>query len=77
MHKRCMLAFDNIHYITPGKHLGVFWTGGRYDNTLLVPCFFTGLLGGAVYVNAFTLLSRFAPPSVIGAHCGYILSPLL
>ncbi|KAK9918138.1 hypothetical protein WJX75_001533 [Coccomyxa subellipsoidea] len=35
-----------------------FW----YNWWLLVPCFVTGLLGGAVYVNAFTLLSREVEP---------------
>lgn len=29
-----------------------------YNWGLLLPCFCTGLLGGAVYVNAFTLISR-------------------
>lgn len=29
-----------------------------YNWALLLPCFCTGLLGGAVYVNAFTLISR-------------------
>ena len=38
----------------------------RYpDNYLLVLCFVAGLLGGFVYVNAFTLISReVAPPLV-------------
>ncbi|EIE19722.1 hypothetical protein COCSUDRAFT_54594 [Coccomyxa subellipsoidea C-169] len=35
-----------------------FW----YNWWLLAPCFVTGLLGGAVYVNAFTLLSREVEP---------------
>jgi battenin len=30
---------------------------------LLVPCFICGLLGGGVYVNAFTLLARNEPPT--------------
>jgi len=34
-----------------------FW----YDESLLVMCFITGLLGGAVYVNAFTLISKEQP----------------
>lgn len=34
-----------------------------YNWALLVPCFVCGLLGGAVYVNAFTLLARNEPPS--------------
>jgi hypothetical protein len=33
-----------------------------YNWSLLAPCFFTGLLGGAVYVNAFTLISREVEP---------------
>ncbi|KAI8106057.1 hypothetical protein M9435_000607 [Picochlorum sp. BPE23] len=32
-----------------------------YNWGLLLPCFCTGLLGGAVYVNAFTLISRDVP----------------
>ena len=35
-----------------------FW----YGWSLLAPCFATGLLGGAVYVNAFTHLARSVPP---------------
>ncbi|KAL4429218.1 hypothetical protein ABPG77_010197 [Micractinium sp. CCAP 211/92] len=35
-----------------------FW----YNWWLLLPCFATGLLGGAVYVNAFMLISKEAPP---------------
>ncbi|PSC75581.1 battenin [Micractinium conductrix] len=35
-----------------------FW----YNWGLLAPCFVTGLLGGAVYVNAFTLISAEVPP---------------
>lgn len=31
---------------------------------LLVLCFVVGLLGGGVYVNAFTLLSREVPPAL-------------
>lgn len=34
--------------------LWLYW----WDFSLLVPCFCTGLLGGAVYVNAFTLIAR-------------------
>jgi MFS family permease len=30
----------------------------RYDWTLLIPCFIAGLLGGAVYVAGFSLISR-------------------
>lgn len=30
----------------------------RYDWTLLIPCFVAGLLGGAVYVAGFSLISR-------------------
>ena len=37
-----------------------FW----YNWGLLVPCFIVGLLGGAVYVNAFTLLAANSPPAV-------------
>ncbi|PRW51162.1 Batten s disease Cln3 isoform A [Chlorella sorokiniana] len=33
-----------------------------YNYGLLLPCFMTGLLGGAVYVNAFTLISKEVPP---------------
>lgn len=33
-----------------------------YGWSLLGPCFVVGLLGGAVYVNAFTLLSREVAP---------------
>ncbi|KAL4854287.1 hypothetical protein ACK3TF_004978 [Chlorella vulgaris] len=40
--------FDAVHH---------FW----YNSWLLVPCFVTGLLGGAVYVNAFTLISKEIP----------------
>ena len=38
-----------------------FWTDAAfmywYDWSLLLPCFVTGLLGGAVYVGAFTLIN--------------------
>jgi battenin len=34
-----------------------------YNWGLLVPCFICGLLGGGVYVNAFTLLARHEPAS--------------
>ena len=33
-----------------------------YNWSLLVPCFMAGLLGGAVYVNAFTLIAREVEP---------------
>ena len=33
-----------------------------YSNVLLLPCFCTGLLGGLVYVNAFTLIAKEVPP---------------
>ncbi|KAA6416471.1 MAG: golgi integral membrane protein [Trebouxia sp. A1-2] len=33
-----------------------------YNWVLLAPCLMTGLLGGAVYVNAFTLISRHVDP---------------
>ena len=36
-----------------------FWSGW----TLLAPAFATGLLGGAVYVNAFTLIDREVEPA--------------
>ena len=36
-----------------------FWNGW----SLLVPAFATGLLGGAVYVNAFTLIDREVQPA--------------
>lgn len=36
-----------------------FWNGW----SLLAPAFFTGLLGGAVYVNAFTLIDREVEPA--------------
>ncbi|CAL8471388.1 g10930 [Coccomyxa elongata] len=62
-------ADRTILWIMPGLQLGLlffflavavlhFW----YNWWLLVPCFITGLLGGAVYVNAFTLLSREVQP---------------
>lgn len=35
-----------------------------YNYGLLGPCLLTGLLGGAVYVNAFTLLSRRVEPGL-------------
>jgi zinc transporter ZupT len=35
-----------------------FW----WNYSLLVPCFVTGLLGGAVYVNAFTLIAKNVAP---------------
>ena len=35
-----------------------FW----YDWSLLVPCFIAGLLGGAVYVNSFTLIAKEVEP---------------
>jgi len=35
-----------------------------YNWWLLVPCFVTGLLGGSVYVNAFTLISRDVQPEM-------------
>lgn len=35
-----------------------------YNWWLLFPCFVTGLLGGAVYVNAFTLISRDVEPEM-------------
>ena len=35
-----------------------------YNYGLLAPCLATGLLGGAVYVNAFTLLSRRVEPGL-------------
>merc|ERR1712137_1008849 len=38
-----------------------FW----YNYWLLVPCFVTGLLGGGVYVNAFTLLAKEVDPSLV------------
>lgn len=37
-----------------------FW----YNWWLLIPCFLAGLLGGAVYVNAFTLLARDVDPDL-------------
>ena len=37
-----------------------FW----YDWTLLIPCFVVGLLGGAVYVNGFSLISEKVDPSL-------------
>lgn len=37
-----------------------FW----YDWSLLLPCFIAGLLGGTVYVNAFTLLARDVHPDL-------------
>ena len=33
-----------------------------YNWWLVAPCFFTGLLGGAVYVNAFTQIAVKTPP---------------
>lgn len=46
-----------------------FW----YNNGLLVVCFGTGLLGGAVYVNAFTLIAKEVAPGMVefslGAAC--------
>ncbi|GMH32514.1 hypothetical protein BSKO_00348 [Bryopsis sp. KO-2023] len=38
-----------------------FW----YNNGLIVLCFVVGLLGGAVYVNAFTLLSKEVEPRYV------------
>jgi len=35
-----------------------------YGWTLMLPCFVTGLLGGAVYVNSFTLLSKEVEPAL-------------
>lgn len=49
-----MLAFFLVNAVVK------FW----YNWSLLVPCFVTGLLGGAVYVNAFTLISRNVEPRV-------------
>jgi len=41
--------------------LVLFWTTAQwqywYDWSLLIPCFISGLLGGAVYVGAFTLIA--------------------
>mmetsp|Transcript_27008 Transcript_27008/g.40361 ORF Transcript_27008/g.40361 Transcript_27008/m.40361 type:complete len:112 (+) Transcript_27008:1663-1998(+) len=34
-----------------------FW----YNYTLLIPCFYVGLLGGAVYVNGFTRINLDLP----------------
>lgn len=39
-------------------------THAWYGWSLLLPCFLTGLLGGAVYVNSFTLLSREVAPEL-------------
>lgn len=44
-----------VFFVTDAVWL--FW----WDWTLLGPCFCTGLLGGAVYVNAFTLIARKFP----------------
>merc|ERR1712043_104780 len=41
-----------IFFVIDGAYQ--FW----YNYTLLIPAFITGLLGGAVYVNAFTLISK-------------------
>ena len=30
-----------------------------------MPCFVTGLLGGGVYVNAFKLVAKDAPPGMV------------
>lgn len=49
----CMLAF----FCEVALHQ--FW----YGYGLLFPCFFTGLLGGAVYVNAFNLIAKNMPPT--------------
>jgi battenin len=42
-----------------------FWTDAAfmywYDWSLIIPCFFTGCLGGAVYVGAFTLINTEIP----------------
>jgi battenin len=43
-----MFVLDAVHK---------FW----YDQSLLFACFVTGLLGGAVYVNAFTLIAKEQP----------------
>jgi hypothetical protein len=37
-----------------------FW----YDYGLIAPCFVAGLLGGAVYVHGFSLVSRNADPEL-------------
>ena len=45
--------------------LAFFWTDAAfqywYDWSLMLPCFVTGLLGGAVYVGAFTLINKEIP----------------
>ena len=42
-------------------YLTAKYEGPWYDMTLLVPCFVVGLLGGGVYVNAFTHLAKDIP----------------
>jgi hypothetical protein len=44
------LLLFTMHFLNPHIH--------RYDWTLLIPCFIAGLLGGAVYVAGFSLISR-------------------
>jgi battenin len=53
-----------------------FWDAAThwwYNWLLMGPCFAVGLLGGAVYVNAFTLISREVAPELrefsLGAAC--------
>lgn len=48
----CMLAFFLADAVLH------FW----YNWSLMAPCFMTGLLGGAVYVNAFTLITKKVEP---------------
>lgn len=60
MLQTCLLVFFTIVSITH------FW----YNWSLLVFCFAAGLLGGGVYVNAFTLLSKEVPAS----HVEFALS---
>ena len=49
-----------------------FW----YDYSVLSMAFFTGLLGGAVYVNAFRLITESVPPRLkeIGMTAGAVSS---
>ena len=53
-----------------GMFLAVAVTHFWYNYWLLVPCFAAGLLGGAVYVNSFTLIAREVEPQYVEFSLG-------
>lgn len=61
-HRRALWFMPIAQVCLLGMFLTVAVTHFWYNWSLLLPCFGAGLLGGAVYVNSFTLIAREVEP---------------